>query len=189
MFRSLFGGKKKRDSDKPAPDETIRSAQVGDVVVINGFSPTLEDAYFIIENVNRFEAPFGKWFELMGVDGERRVAIEWSDNDGLYIAVNEQDGPMGLAVIGIDEDALVQLDEQHSIDNSVTYEGEDYFYRNSYEAHYYKDNQGGGEGFYLWEFGTENGEKTAAVVKWEGMPFEVYASVVVAPEIVSLYKK
>ena len=48
MFRSLFGGKKKRDSSTPAPDETIRSAKVGDVVVISGFSPTYEDAYFII---------------------------------------------------------------------------------------------------------------------------------------------
>ncbi len=189
MFRSLFGGKKKRDSNTPAPDETIRSAKVGDVVVISGFSPTYEDAYFIIENLNRFEAPFGKWYELQGVDGERSVAIEWSDNDGLYIAVNEQDGPMGLSSIGIDEDALTQLDSEHSIDNFITYEGEDYFYRNSYEAFYYKDNQGGGEGFYLWEFGAENGEKTLAVVKWESMPFEVYASVVVSPDIVSLYKK
>jgi len=28
-----------------------------------------------------------------------------------------------------------------------------------------------------------------SVVKWEGMPFEVYASVVVSPDIVRIFKK
>ena len=88
MFGSLFGRRKKkrRSDDASSPgDETIRSARVGDVVVITGFSPTLEDAYFITEKLNRYESPLGKWYDLIGVEGERRVAIEWSDDDGLSI--------------------------------------------------------------------------------------------------------
>jgi hypothetical protein len=192
MFRSLFGkGKRKRPSGSRAStaDDTIRSAGVGDVVVMTGFSPTYEDAYFIVEAVARYESPVGKWYELTGVDGDRRVGIEWSDDDGLFISVTEQDEPKGLGSLDITNDQLVSLDDEQSIDNRVTYEGEMYAYRNSHEVYYFKDNRGEGEGFYSWEFVSEDRQKMVSVVKWEGMPFEVYASVVVSPNIVRIYKE
>ena len=179
MFKSLFGRrKKKRPVDRA--DATIRSAGVGDVVVITGFSPTYEDAYFLIEGVHRYESPFGVWQELTGVDGDRRVAIEWSDEDGLSISVTEQAAPTGLAAVGLTDDDLVRLDQEQSIDNFITYEDQKYLYRNSYEVYYFKDNRGEGEGFYMWEFVGEDRGKVVSVVKWEGMPFEVYFPVVVS---------
>ena len=190
MFGSLFGkGKKKKSSGAP-PDETLRSAQVGDVVVISGFSQTFADAYFIIEKHNRYEAETGGWHELLGVDGDRHVGIEWSESrDGLFISVTEQDSPMGLSSIGIASDELIRLDEEHSIDNFVTYEGESYFYSNSHEIYYFNDDRGEGEGFYGWDFVSENRNKMISVIKWEGMPFEVYVSEVVSSDLVSVYKK
>ena len=192
MFRSLFGkGKKGRSSDTGSsqPDESIRSAGVADVVVIAGFSPTFEDAYFIIEAVSRYESAFGKWHELIGVEGDRRVAIDWSDGDGLFISVSEQEEAMGLGSVGLNDDEMVRLDESHSIDNFINYEGEAYYYRNSYEVYYFKDNSGEGEGFYTWDFSNEDRKRMISVVKWEGIPFEVYASVAVSPNTVSVYKK
>ena len=190
MFKSLFGGKKKRNaSESSATDETIRSARVGDVVVISGFSSTFEDAYFIIENINRYGSSVGEWHELIGVDGDRRVGIEWSYDGEYYIAVSEQDRPMGLSSIGLDDDALVRLDDEKSIDNSITFEGETYGYKNSYEAYFFKDNQGEGDGFWIWEFQSEDMKKIVSVVKSGDMPFEVYTSVVVSPDLVSVYKK
>ena len=190
MFKSLFGGKKKRDASESSPtDDTIRSARVGDVVVISGFSPTLEDAYFIIENINRYGSSVGEWHELIGVDGDRRVGIEWSYDDEFFISVSEQDRPMGLTSIGLDDGALERLDDEKSIDNHITFENERYGYKNSYEAFFFKDGQGEGDGFWIWEFISEDLKKIVSVVKWGDMPFEVYTSTVISPDLVSVYKK
>ena len=190
MFRSLFGKKKKgRSSDSLPPDESIRSAGVGDVVVIGGFSPTFADAYFIVELVSRYESPVGKSYELMGVDGDRRVAINWSDDGGLFISVAEQDAPMGLSVLGVTEEELGRMDESHSLDSSLTYDGETYFYKNSHNVTYYKDNGREGQDFWGWEFSDDEGKKMISVVKWDEMPFEVYTSKAVSPDIVNVYKK
>jgi hypothetical protein len=117
------------------------------------------------------------------------VAIEWSEYDGLFITVTEQGSAMGIESLELSHDELVRMDEENSLSNSFSYEGDRYMYRNSYEA--FAVAQGGvdGEGFYIWEFASEDGEKLVSVVKSEGVPFEVYTPVVVAPEIVSVYKK
>ena len=191
MFRSLFGKRKKRRPSDSAssPDETIMSVRVGDVVVISGFSPTLEDAYVITEKVNRYESPVGKWYDLVGSDGDRRMTIEWSDDNDLSIFVSMQEAPMGLSGIGLTEDELVRMDKEQSIDSYIDYEGERYFYGNSYEVLRFEDRGDEDEGFYLWEFFTRERERTISVVKWEGMPFEVYSSEALSPNRVSVYKK
>ena len=112
MFRSLFGGKKKR-TETPSNDDTIRSAKVGDVVVISGFSTTFEDAYFIVENVHRYGSSVGEWHELIGVDGDRRVGIEWSYDGEFFISVSEQDRPKGLVNGAQDNDNRAQIVSGH----------------------------------------------------------------------------
>ncbi len=190
MFRSLFGKRKRRSDPGQAPkDDSIRSAGVDDVVVIPGFSPTFEDAYFIVESKNRLESAFGKAYELIAVDGDRRVSIEWHDGAELLIVVTEHDDALGLSEVGLDERTLSEWDDNKSIENFVEYDGRKYFYRNSYEVLYYKDDVGAGEGFWLWDFGTEDGEHGLSAVKWEGRPFEAYISVTVSPHIVRVYGK
>lgn len=189
MFRSLFGGKKKRDApDTSPPEDSIRSAGVGYTVVIAEFFSPIEDAYVVIEQVNRYDSAVGEWHELVGSDGERRVGIEWSYDGELFIAVNVHGTPMGLDAIGVDDDDMIRIDNEHSLANYITYDGEQYNYKNSYEADYFKDNRGDGDGFYLWEFVSQDSEKIVSVVKWEDAPFEVYTSVVVSPEQVTAYK-
>ena len=170
-------------------EESIGSARVGDVVVISGFSPTLEDAYVVTEKINRYESSFGKWYDLVGSDGDRPMAIEWSEDGGLSIFVSTQESPMALSAVGLTNDELVRMDQEQSLDKFIEYEGERYSYSNSYEVFRFEDDRDGGEGFYLWEFFTAVRDKTIAVVKWEGMPFEVYASEALSPELVSVYKK
>ena len=189
MFKNLFGKRGKRDSDASKDDESIRAARPGDVVVISGFAPALEDAYFVVDKRNRYEASFGKWYELIGADGDRHVAIEWSDIDGLYIAVSEQDAPVGLSALSLDDTDMTRLDEEQSIDNYVTANGQKFYYRNSYVATFFNDDAGQGGEFYLWEFTSEDGKNNVSVVKWEDAPFEVYFSAVVSPDLVSVYKR
>lgn len=189
MFRSLFGGKKQpKASDSSVPTDSIRSAGVGYTVVIAEFFSPIEDAYIVIEQVNRYDSAVGEWRELVGSDGERRVGIEWSYDGDLFIAVNVHGTPMGLDSIGLEEDDLLRMDQEHSLSNSLTYEDQRYSYKNSYEAAYFKDSKGEGDGFYLWEFVSQDSKNIVSVVKWEDAPFEVYTSVVVSPEQVSAYK-
>ena len=191
MFKSLFGKKKGRGS-KPgdAPkDDSIRSAGVGDVVVILGFSPTLDDATFLIESKSRLESDFGNAYELTAVDGDRKVSIEWSNGDDLSILVTEHGEKIQLSEIGVDEDKLVRMDNKKSTDNFVEHQGQQFFYRNSYEVSYFKDSGPAMEGFYMWDFGSEDDQQAISVVKWEGIPFEVYASKALSPDVVSVYKK
>ncbi len=96
---------------------------------------------------------------------------------------------MALSAVGLTDGELIRMDQEQSLDNSIEYEGERYLYSNSYEVFRFEDDRDEGEGFYLWEFFTTGREKTIAVVKWEGMPFEAYASEGLSPDLVSVFKK
>ena len=189
MLNSLFGRRKKKPAANVPADDSIRSAKVGDIVFIPGFWPTGEDAYLIVELLNRTRTPFGESHEVIGVDGERRASLDWSDDGGLHISVTRQERPMGLSTVGLDEDILVDWDNYRSIENSIEYDGQRYHYRKSHEAIYFKGSNTEGEGFYTWEFATHDDDGAVTVVKWEGLPFEVYASESISPHIVTVYHK
>ena len=181
-------GKKARPESSSLGDSIAGSA-VGDVFTIDGLSIEYDDSYFIIEKLSRYESPSGKSFEAVGADGEKKLWVQWSDDGGLHITVMTDDRPTGLKALGIAEADLVRMDEEHSIDNYITYEGTRLHYRNSSEAVYFEDNRGDGEGFYLWEFAGEDDSKVVAVAKYEEIPFQVYVSEVVSADSVSLYKR
>ena len=86
------------------------------------------------------------------------------------MTVTPDTGPTGLNGTGLTEDDLIQLDEDHSIDNYVTIEGDDYYYRNSAEALFFRDNRGPGDAFYQWDFIKEQGDMTLSISKWGGPP-------------------
>ena len=189
MLRSLFRRKKKPSGEEPA-DDSIRAARVGDIVFIPGFWDTGDDAYLIVEEISRLESAYGESREVTGVDGERHATLEWTEDGGLHISATTQERPLGLSAVGLDYDTLVEWDEHKSIENSVEYEGRRYFYRNSYEVLRFKGASEEAEGgFWIWEFISDDEEGAVTVVKWEGLPFEVYASVSVSPHLVTVYKK
>jgi hypothetical protein len=198
MLRSLFGkGKKKRTSDaKPTPyDNSIRSARVGDEVAIAGLTEGFDEAYrtierrdsFVIDQINRYESDAGEWFEVIGEDGKNRFWIEWAEEDGLFVTATIDKKPIGLSNLGLTEDKLIRMDEEHSIDNSISYQGGRYSYKNSQEVVYYEDDEDEGEGFYLWDFVCEERSRLLSVVKWEGVPFQAYISEIVPPDNLTVH--
>jgi len=191
VFGSLFRKRKsnRSSSDVPQTIDSVRTATVGDVVVIRGFSPTLEDAYIVIHQLNRYESSRGEWYDLIGSDGERSLTVEWHDEYGQTLFVCVQEAPMALSAVNLTEAELVRIDEEHSLDNHIEYKGEWFFYRNSYEAFRFAENGDDGAGFFLWEFFTRNGDGLISVVKEEESPFEVYISEALSPELVSVFKK
>ena len=98
------------------------------------------------------------------------------------------EGPLGLSITGLSEDDLIQLDEEHSIDNFVEIEGDTYRYRTSSEVSFFQDCRGPGEASYHWDFITEGGDWTLSITKREGRPFEAVFSEVISPDLVTLYK-
>ena len=189
MLRSLFGrGKKKRDPVAPAPDDSIRAARVGDVLTINGFSVEYEKRLLFIERIHRYSSAADTWHEMLCVDGDDRLWIDWTDGRELSITVTVDTGPSGLNSTGLTEEDLVQLDEEHSIDNYVTIDGDNYYYRNSAEVLFFQDSNGTGDTFYQWDFIKEQGDMALTITKWEGRPFEVAFSEAIDPENISLYQ-
>lgn len=188
MLRSLFG-RKKRDKPAAPADDSIRSARVDDVLFVPAMWDDGEDAYLIVQQISRLESAYGESRELVGVEGDRRATIEWSeDHDGsLHISLVRNDAPLGLSAIGLDYDTLVEWDTDKSLENRIEYGGSRYFYRNSYEAMYHRGDER--EGFYVWEFPREDEGGAITIVKWEGLPFEVYESIVLSPHLVTVYHK
>ncbi len=190
MLRSLFGRGKKDRPGKPAIT-SIRDARVGDVVVVQGLAPEYDNAYFVVDQLHRYGGNGMVWFEAVMADASRRIWLEWADDgQDLFITATDNRRPVGLETLGLTEADLMKFDEQHSIDRSVTItmDGRRYFYRNSFEAFYFRDNRpADGEGFYLWEFLSEDEERVLAITKFEGAPFEAHFSEIISPEGVTLY--
>ena len=190
MLRSLFGKRGRRSPrGLPSTDENITHAAEGDVFTIAGPSAQFDEAYFIVEAKNRYEGPNGEWYELVGVDGETRVSIEWSPSETQLVTATIAGRPIGLSTVGLRPNDLVRMDEEQSLDNRLSHDGQSFLYRNSYEAAFFRGGTGPGEGFYLWEFAAEDMSRVLSVVKWEGAPFEVHVSDVVSADDISVYKR
>ena len=189
MLRSLFGrGKKRREPAAPTTDESIRAARVGDVLMFTGMSLEYEYRHFYIERIHRYVSPSDTWYELLCADGDTRLWIDWTDGSDLSVTMTPDEGPLGLSITGLSEEDLIQLDEEHSLDNFVEIEGDSYRYRTSSEVTFYQDCRGSGETFYHWDFITEAGDWTLSITKREGRPFEAVFSEVISPDLVTLYK-
>ncbi len=186
MFKSLFGRKKpKRGADRVV--ETIRDARVGDVFTVTGLALEYEDSYFIIEKRNRYASPNSEWYELLGVDSNARLWLNYSAGGDLFMTATPDERPMGLSQLGITEDDLVRMDNEHAIDNSVSFDAETFHYKNSGEVFLFEDGMGEGHGHYVWEFEADDGSRVLSIDKWEGRPFHAYVGQVVPAENVAVY--
>ena len=189
MFSSLFG-RKNKPTGETSTIETIKDASVGDVFTISNLSISYEDAYLVFEEINQYQSVVGKWHEALGVDTENRLWVSWSQDSGtLYTIACQDERPVGSESIGLTDEDMIRLDEEHSIDNYVTVEGTNYYYRFSSETNFFKGCKGTGEGFYLWDLISEDDTRVLTIDKWEGLPFQARFSDVVSPEDIILYKQ
>ena len=187
-FKSLLGVRKKSTSGVESPVDSIKDAVVGDVFTITGLSIQFEDSYLIIEKKDRYESDTGSWYEALGSDGGNSLWLQWSDADSIQISAMTEDKPVGLSTLGINESDLQRMDDEHSIDNAIVFDDIKFSYQQSREAFHFPNGQGQGEGFYMWEFSSEDQVRLISVIKWENRPFQVYFSEVVPLENVTVYK-
>ena len=188
MFKSLF--KKNKTSVRlNQVDESVHAARPGDLFTVSGSDLEFEDSYFLVEKRNRYKSESIEWHEILGVDGDKRVWVEWPAHTSPSLTIRKDARPIGLDQAGISKDEILRMDEEHSIDNTLTFEGATYHYENSGEAFFFDNGLGEGDGFYLWEFTSDQESKFLSVVKWDAVPFEVYLSDILPFDSVSVYNK
>lgn len=189
MIRSIFGrGKKKNQGKVSNRDESIRSAKSGDVLTIKGLSLETDDIYFFVERIHKYITGSDVWYELVCRDGDNQVWIDWIDGYDLLVTATSDFNARSLSSLGLDEEELITLDEENTIDNYIEVDNDIYYYRNSSEVIFYQDGKGNGAGFYHWEFMRDDDSKVLSISKWENKPFEALFSDVIPSENVNLYK-
>ena len=185
---------KPQDEDQTPPEPAfgtlkLSHAKVGDAAVIRGAGTDFEDMHLTIDRVAEYAAGSDRWGEVSGIYHNKRVYVEWMEDDVFEVAINNGDS-IRLRDLDITEDDLIRFDEEQSDHNSVNFNGKEYHFVESQEAEYREDRGsgfGGGEGFYLWDFKADDGEQLW-IEKWEDEPFEGGLSTPVNPDTVTLYR-
>ena len=128
------------------------------------------DVVFTVDRIDRFTTGAEEWFRLTGLTGGRRVYLEWEFDRGLQAYL--YDGTeVDIGSFGLDEERLAQLDDEQSRENHVEGDGRRWRYEMSREVFYHEGGCDDGEGFYAWEFISEDGAVCLGIEKWEGAPF------------------
>ena len=192
LIDRLLGRNRRRPTGaagRLARENSLTAAQTGDVIVLYSDSPHHDDPYLMVERVYRYTGGGQEWKEIIAANSQRQVVIECQDtDDGLFVTAATDRRPLSLEAAGLNEPDLITLDEEHSIGNGVIVHGKRYSYRNSFEAFRYSAGASyQRQGFYLWEFMSDDGAETLAVTKSESTPFEVYIAQVIDPAEAALY--
>ena len=181
----MFKGKPKPQTQEEVPVDlsslTVRDARVGDIVNIFGAGADFEDLSFRVDEVHRYEWGSESWKELEGASAGGRVFLEWSDDDGLEVVLTPPGNSLRIQQLGLSEEELIRFDEEQAASNTVTHEGVTFHYVSSHETGFFEGGRGEGEGFYLWNFESDDGKRVLSIEKWEGEAFEASISTVIDP--------
>lgn len=147
----------------------ITMLKPSDILSIQGADENFSDLNLVIDRVNRYECKGDEWFEVSGTANGRRRFIEFSEDDVLTaFLVTREDIPLGET--GLSENDLGSLDHERDTSNSFDFDGETWYYVESNERTYYKNNKGSGESFYGFDFANEDNSRNFFIEAWEGEP-------------------
>ena len=173
----LFFKKKKPQDLAPPPVEDlanlrISDARVGDVISIHGAGEDYEDLQFTVDRRNRYQSGDETWFELVGKYRGRKVFVECYEDDELEITANLDGSEVRFQDLDLLEEDLIRFDEEQNPANSIDLRGESWSFEKSHELGFFRDEQGDGEGYYSWQFVSDDGRRQLCVEKWEGEGFQ-----------------
>ena len=190
MLGSLFGRKKRKPTGVASLPESVKDANVGDVLTIAGYDVEYDDGYYLVEAKHRYSTRYSQWYELIAADSDRKLWVYWSNDGGqLFVSVTKSNEPISLESLGLTADDLKMVDEQHSLDNYFTYDQREFYYLNSGEAFFFQDDRGDSIGYYTWDLVSSDERTVLSIDKFEGRPYECYFSEVVSPDSMTVYKQ
>lgn len=175
----------------PKPDLaslTIADARVGDTLSVAGAGDNFSDLDFTVDRRSRYEAGERQWFDLSGMYGERRIALEVRNDDELEVRGFVDGRKLSLEDLGLSEDDLAQMDERQNTADNFEFDGKAWYYRLSKEMGVFRDGQVQGTGFYGWEFIEEGGQRFLSIHKREGEPFTAGVAVKLNPADITVFR-
>ena len=159
------------------------------MVAIQNASRDYEDVTFTVEKIHRYEWGDESRYELVGSAPGGQVSLEWIEDERLYISLTLPRSSCRIQQLGITEDDLGRMDEEQSAANTVEHDGKTYHYESSHEVGYFEDGRGEGEGFYLWNFESDDEKNSISIEKWEGEAFQASVSSYALEGDVVVYRK
>jgi hypothetical protein len=175
----------------PKPDLaslTVADARAGDNLSVAGAGENFSDLDFTVDHRNRYEAGERQWFELSGMHGDRRVALEVRPGDELEVRAFLDGFHVTLEDLGLSEDDLAQMDERQNTSDNFVFQDKNWYYRLSKEMGVFRDDQPQGAGFYGWEFEEEGGRRFLSIRKSEGEPFAAGVAVKLNPADITVFR-
>jgi hypothetical protein len=167
---------------------TVVDARVGDAISVSGAGDKFSDLDFTVDRRSRYEAGEKQWFELSGMHGEGRVALEVRDEDETEVRGFLTGMKLSLEDLGVSEDDLAQMDERQNTADNFEFDGKSWYYRLSKEVGAFRDGQTQGTGFYGWEFIEDGGARFLSIRKREGEPFSAGVAVKLNPADVTVFR-
>jgi hypothetical protein len=164
-------------------------ARIGDALSIIGAGDAMTDLDFNAESCTWIDTGSHRWFELSGPYRERRVIMRVdASGDDLEVAIHTDPRKLSLEDLGLSEEDLAQMDERQNTGDSFGFDGKDWFYRLSREAHATRNNLPQPRGFYYWEFREQNGPGLLVIRKEAEDPFTLTLYQVISPGNVTVYR-
>ena len=167
---------------------TVVDAKVGDSISVTGAGDNFSDLDFTVDRRTRYEAGEKQWFELSGMHGEGRMALEVREEDEVEVRAFLAGLKLSLEDLGVSEDDLAQMDQRQNTADNFEFDGKNWYYRLSKEVGAFHDGQTQGAGFYAWEFIEETGQRYLAIRKREGEPFSASVAVKLNPADIAIFR-
>lgn len=170
--------KREEEAKKKAREDAVTGANVtnditrvaeGGVIKLPPFGKNRLPIETYVKTRHRYQDPEGgqPWYELVCEHGRREMIIEWSREGGeIYITAGYDDEHPRLDDIGLDEDKLIEFDESGR--GRFEWDGTTWHLSESGERLYFADDGRESEGFYCWEFESDDERRNLSIEKWAG---------------------
>ena len=192
LLYMIWKGQKQAESEEEDPKTTrfnknelrLENVKKGGVIHLRNIGPDMEDLDVNIISKHIYRQDDYAWYELEGDSGDRKVWIEYEQDDELEISVTLK--KMHLRDIGINSTDLEKIKDEE--EGSILYEGNKFFYEDSDHALFCRDGDyDNAEEFFFWDFETDAGDKYISIEKWSENKTEVTYSVPIKQNQVTVY--
>ncbi|MDJ0762740.1 MAG: DUF4178 domain-containing protein [Myxococcota bacterium] len=185
--------KLKAKGDVNLADLRLWHARTGDIIEIRAAGDDFEDLSFAVDKRHRYETDSDVSFELIGTYKNQRIYLEYSEGDEGAVLLSTQPAST-IETLGLNEEDLIRMDEAQSTAESFSFDGSVWRYALSGEVGFFENNASDGEGFhngdgfYHWEFISEDGKRRISIEKWPGEPFEARLFDHIHPDDITIYR-
>lgn len=160
-LKRLFGQKKEETGPDPLSQMTLRNLQKG---------------YFLDYDMKTWEVTAYNYYEW----GRDDITHEWqlkSHDETIYLERETDDEDVWaisrkIPVGRVGHDIIRQIVETDDPPDTIAFEGTTFYLEESGAGHFYKEGQGQGQGFVVWDYVDDSGKQLLSIEQWGEEEFE-----------------